>query len=435
MRSRIIRLAFSCLLGLSGAGEVTRADDPWVDPAFLCGLMAREYWAAIEQSQSALPEFVASFQNRSKAQSRFLVCGLERQENRLVPVGVLVDRIEQDTFFGTRLENDIKAKPSQQRAEMEFKYVVDWSYVDLWELQGGRLWREVYRKLSKGHRLGAADYLLRFCRLDPPPKQTAIERKLLRSIIESDYELFERLFQEAGSPQIIPTTNFDESRPFTVHGSSTIWTLAMEYSSVPFVKRYFASFDTPSTDLLYFAVSIKRSDVLDLVLASGVSANVRSDMLNTPLHIASQSADEYAVARLLEKQVNINAQDNGGRTALHNATNAKIFSMLLDAGADPYIKTDSPVEPQNAIERAISEGYVDILDECERRGLIAPRIREKTRKEPSIYEKGEKAIQEYERSIGSDSYDVSKSFRAGPVLPFDYLDARSGRIGFGDVGK
>jgi len=286
MRSRIIRLAFSCLLGLSGAGEMTRADDPWVDPAFLLGLIAREYWAAIEQSRSTLPEFVASFQNRSKAQSRFLVCGLERQEDRLVPV-----------------------------AEMEFKYVVDWSYVDLWELQGGRLWREVYRKLSKGHRLGAADYLLRFCRLDPPPKQTAIERKLLRSIIESDYELFERLFQEAGSPQSIPKTNFDESRRFTVHGSSTIWAIAMRYSSVPFVKRYFASFDTPSTELLYFAVSIKRSDVLDLVLASGVSANVCDDMLDTPLHIASQSGDEYAVARLLEMQVDQNAQDNGGRTA------------------------------------------------------------------------------------------------------------------------
>jgi len=411
MRSRIIRLAFSCLLGLSGAGEMTRADDPWVDPAFLLGLIAREYWAAIEQSRSTLPEFVASFQNRSKAQSRFLVCGLERQEDRLVPVGVLVDRIEQDKIFGTRLENDVKAKPSQQRTEMEFKYVVDWSYVDLWELQGGRR------------------------RLDPPPKQTAIERKLLRSIIESDYELFERLFQEAGSPQSIPKTNFDESRRFTVHGSSTIWAIAMRYSSVPFVKRYFASFDTPSTELLYFAVSIKRSDVLDLVLASGVSANVCDDMLDTPLHIASQSGDEYAVARLLEMQVDQNAQDNGGRTALHNATDAKIFSMLLDAGADPYIKTDSPVEPQNAIERAISEGYIDIVEECERRGLIAPRIREKTRREPSIYEKGEKAIQEYERSIGSDSYDVSKSFRAGPVLPFDYLDARSGRIGFGDVGK
>jgi len=75
---------------------MTRADDPWVDPAFLLGLIAREYWAAIEQSRSTLPEFVASFQNRSKAQSRFLVCGLERQEDRLVPVGVLVDRIEQD---------------------------------------------------------------------------------------------------------------------------------------------------------------------------------------------------------------------------------------------------------------------------------------------------------------------------------------------------
>jgi hypothetical protein len=32
--------------------------------------------------------------------------------------------------------------------------------------------------------------------------------------------------------------------------------------------------------------------------------------------------------------------------------------------------------------------------------------------------------------IGSQTFDISNSFRAGPVLPFDFIDAKTGRIGF-----
>ena len=64
-------------------------------------------------------------------------------------------------------------------------------------------------------------------------------------------------------------------------------------------------------------------------------------------------------------------------------------------------------------------------------GCHAPRFNlgylSKMRGEPSLLEKSSAAIAEFEDSIGSETYDISSSFRAGPVLPFDFIDAKSGR--------
>ena len=44
--------------------------------------------------------------------------------------------------------------------------------------------------------------------------------------------------------------------------------------------------------------------------------------------------------------------------------------------------------------------------------------------------RGDAKIAWAEDSIGSEIFDISNSFRAGPVLPFDFIDVKTGRIGF-----
>jgi hypothetical protein len=44
--------------------------------------------------------------------------------------------------------------------------------------------------------------------------------------------------------------------------------------------------------------------------------------------------------------------------------------------------------------------------------------------------RGDAEIAEAEDSIGSETFDISNSFRADPLLPFDFIDAKSGRIRF-----
>jgi hypothetical protein len=414
---------------LLGISQLTNSENPWSDPETLRGPLA-QYWGGISHSRNTLSQFTTAFQTKSKSQSRFLVCGLEKQDNRLIPVGILVDRIEDDTFYGTRIENDHKSRHPLQPARIEARYVVDWSFVELWELQGGRFWKDAYGRLSKDRQVAVMQYIYPICQLKPHSEQTELQRKLLKSIIESEYEQFAFIWKELGCPETIPMTRYDEESDWTGHGTRHITGLVLEFSTIDFIGQSFSRHLRLPADAILLAASINRPEVIDLVFRLGASPVFEDFMQTTPLHQAARYGNEYAAKRLIDMKVNINAQDNGGRTPLHEATNAKIFSLLLDAGADIHIKTNSPVEPQDPIEMHIQEGHIDILDECERRGLLSPGFVSGMRRDPSLLEKGSAAIAEFEDSIGSETYDISSSFRAGPVLPFDFIDAKSGRIGF-----
>ncbi|MFN7291832.1 MAG: ankyrin repeat domain-containing protein [Pirellula sp.] len=425
----MLRLIAKWTLLLLGISQLTNSENPWSDPEILRGQLA-QYWEGISHSRNTLSQFTTAFQTKLKSQSRFMVCGLEKHGNRLIPVGVLVDRIDGDTFYGTRIENDSKSQPSQQSAQIEARYVVDWSFVELWELQGGRFWKDAYGRLSQDRQVAVMQYIYPICQLKPHSEQTELQRKLLKAIIESEYEQFAVFWEELGCPETIPMTRYDVESDWTGHGTGHIASLVLEFSTTGFIGQSCSRTLQLPEDSMLLVASINRPDVFDLVFRLGASPFFEDFMQTTPLHQAARYGDEYAAKRLIDIKVNINAQDNGGRTPLHEAANAKIFSLLLDAGADVYIKTNSPVEPQDPIEMHIQEGHIDILEECERRGLVSPGFVSKMRGESSLLEKGSAAIAEFEDSIGSETYDISSSFRAGPVLPFDFIDAKSGRIGF-----
>ena len=425
----MLRSIANWILLFLGISQLTNMENSWIDPETMRGQLAT-YWEGIDHSRTTLRQFSAAFQKKSPSQSRFMVCGLEKHGNRLIPVGVLVDRIDGDTFYGTRIENDSKSQPSQQSAQIETRCVVDWSFVEFWELQGGRFWKDAYGRLSKEQRLGVMQYIYPICQLNPHPEQTETQRKLLRSVIDSDHEQFVNLWQEKSSEDKIPMTGYNAEGNWTGHGFGHVSPLVFRYSTIDFIRRTFHHILKISEDEMLTAASICRPEVFDFICEFGVSPHFEDWMQQTPLHLAARFGNEYAVKRLIEMNVNINAQDNGGNTPLHEAANAKIFSLLLDAGADVHINTNSPVEPQNPIEMHIQEGHIDILEECERRGLVSPGFVSKMRGEPSLLERGAAAISEFEDSIGSTTYDISSSFRAGPVLPFDFIDAKTGRIGF-----
>lgn len=425
----MLRLIAKWTLLLLGISQLTISENPWSDPEILRGQLA-QYWEGISHSRNTLSQFTTAFQTKTKSQSRFMVCGLEKQGNRLIPVGILVDRIEEDTFYGTRIENDSKSRHPLQPAQIEMRYVVDWSYVELWELQGGRFWKDAYGRLSQDRQVAVMQYIYPICQLKPHPEQTELQRKLLKSIIESEYEQFAVLWEELGCPETIPMTRYDVESDWTGHGTGHVSELVFQYSSIDLIRKAFLHNLKISEDAMLTAAYVNRPDVFDFICEFGVSPHFEDWMQQTPLHLAARFGNEYAAKQLVEMKVNINAQDNGGNTPLHEAANAKIFSLLLDAGAEVHIKTNSPVEPQDPIEVHIQEGRIDILEECERRGLVSPGFVSRMRGNPSLLEKGSAAIAEFEDSIGSETYDISKSFRAGPVLPFDFIDAKTGRIGF-----
>ena len=85
------------------------------------------------------------------------------------------------------------------------------------------------------------------------------------------------------------------------------------------------------------------------------------ETMNKQLFVAVEAKDFDAVRELLEESVDINAQDEQGRTAVMNATYANdvdMVKLLVDAGADVDIQDDML---NNPFLYAGAEGYLDIL--------------------------------------------------------------------------
>lgn len=80
----------------------------------------------------------------------------------------------------------------------------------------------------------------------------------------------------------------------------------------------------------------------------------------TPLHLAVSHRDEAIAAKiadfLIRHGAELNAPQKGGQTALHHAVargSAKLVGVLIDAGADPFLKDAhgrAPVDLARALE-------------------------------------------------------------------------------------
>ena len=73
-----------------------------------------------------------------------------------------------------------------------------------------------------------------------------------------------------------------------------------------------------------------------LLLEHGADVNARTDVLSTPLHMASRYGRVEAVRVLLEHGASVGAQDDDGKTAFQLASSeehADIMKLLSEHGA------------------------------------------------------------------------------------------------------
>jgi ankyrin repeat protein len=98
----------------------------------------------------------------------------------------------------------------------------------------------------------------------------------------------------------------------------------------------FRNANTPTT-LLHRAVTSKRLDVLDYLLAHHVDPNVPGERGESPLHVASGGIPNEYAKHLLAAGANVEARDQWGKTPLYwaaNAQNPGSIRTLIAAGAD-----------------------------------------------------------------------------------------------------
>lgn len=89
-------------------------------------------------------------------------------------------------------------------------------------------------------------------------------------------------------------------------------------------------------------------------LKSGAAVNVQSLYGNTVLHLACQRLNEKVIDKILEKDVDVNAKDKNGNTALHYLTKTDLLQ-------DPYGSLNNNhvrLKLRNAAEKLLSNGAV-----------------------------------------------------------------------------
>jgi ankyrin repeat protein len=114
----------------------------------------------------------------------------------------------------------------------------------------------------------------------------------------------------------------------------------------------------PKFNCLHYAATYKRGKALHLLLENGADPNAPSEPQNEyPLHIAAYEADHEMCSTLIKYGANLDTTSKYGYTPLHMVVLASesggprgkfidTIKALLNAGADPDIKTQRPNDDQ-----------------------------------------------------------------------------------------
>ncbi|KIM94244.1 hypothetical protein OIDMADRAFT_136035, partial [Oidiodendron maius Zn] len=117
---------------------------------------------------------------------------------------------------------------------------------------------------------------------------------------------------------------------------------------------------------LHYASAASESDTFNLIRL-GAILNAKSFNLRTPLHCAARGRQSNIIAMLLhfgielDQNIDINAADIDGRTALHDACRSswpESVSLLVRAGADVNCKDKDSIKPWIACTEYIKENAI-----------------------------------------------------------------------------
>ncbi|KAJ6190416.1 hypothetical protein N7519_000437 [Penicillium mononematosum] len=118
-----------------------------------------------------------------------------------------------------------------------------------------------------------------------------------------------------------------------------------------------------------FDVDFTCEPILNLLLAKGANVNVSEDFQRlTPLHLAAEDGNEWAVRSLLANGANVMDRDFLGHTPLHIAAesgNEAVVRILLDKGAEvSAFAVEEDNTPRNYAESNGHEAIARLLDEA-----------------------------------------------------------------------
>jgi hypothetical protein len=304
--------------------------------------------AAIMQSRESLDDFVTTFRHPARTQTDFMVVILQEEQDAYVPVGILLDGIDQGTFSGRRVANTLTAQPTEH-ITCRAADIVDWRYVDTLEMEGGALYRELYARLPSRTKFAIRDKQPFVIARDNEREMIDTSTlHMFRDLAHGRCDRVEGLHTSrdlgtSGMRAPMPVLTFDIGRKVIIY-PVTVPEYAAMYGNARIIDGLYSRgvlYDKPG-DFSPLAESCLAGNIetTERLLELGFDV----DALNgAPLHNAVAGNHVDVVLVLVRKGVDVNVRGVRNETPLFHARSVEVAKALIEAGADVNAKDDAGV--------------------------------------------------------------------------------------------
>jgi hypothetical protein len=384
----------------------------------------------IDKSRQTLPDFVRAFERRAVRQVDFIVTVMCREVAHLIPVGILLERVAGDTIYGRRIPNELVVD-AQEAVMCRADQVIDWRYEDVFELEGGQLYRLLFHRQPWAGQLAIGekqsfliDWYDKNAVGDPIVKDVEF-RDLFRDIANLRHVEVERklranksLHQKEGYVPVASEGAAIRSRL----GPRTVSRTAAELGDAKMIQLLdrldILRNDSEGEGLLGWAAASGNLESCRAMLELGFDVNTPDDEYQyTPLSLAAARNYGNVVALLLEHGADCNRRDYRGTTALFDVRSVVVAQQLLAAGARVEVLDN---EGRSCVQRHLERGRIDIVNLLVEHGAKRDPEWELGLTEEQVRARGAEFLHTRLRDIdpnAADKYELGQSINYGCVLP------------------
>lgn len=303
----------------------------------------------IQTSRESFGCFCTSFEARRPGQDNFIVVFLENVGDFSVPVGMFVESIRGDRILGRRVSNRLELLDDGP-ASCERRDIIDWRYVDAYEMEGGALYRKTFSLQPERVQATIRDVLpFLISRESEDPGEL---RDVFRSIAHHDAsavrDLISRGIEPANVSSKMPVRCFGRARR-VVEVEISIPEYAAMYGdaeTIDILHQNGSLDEMPGRSPPLIDASFQgNTQVVQRFLELGYSPDAVGMFRETALFQAAKWGHYLVVDCLIRGGADVNFRNVREQTPLFQAASADVAGRLIEAGADVNASSDTGETP------------------------------------------------------------------------------------------
>lgn len=304
---------------------------------------------AIQASRESFVSFCTRFAARKPGQDNFLAVFLENRGNFFVPVGILVESIRGDRILGRRVSNRLEPLDDGP-ASCERRDIIDWRYIDTYEMEGGALYRKIFSLQPERVQTTIRDVLpFLISRESEDPGEL---RDVFRSIAHHDVsvvrDLISRGIEPANLLSRMPVRCFGRARRVALVDISIPEYAAMygDAATIDILHQNGCLDEMSGRSPLLIDASFQgNTQVVQRFLELGYSADAVGMFRETALFQAVKWGHHLIIDCLIRGGADVNFRNVREQTPLFHAASAEVAGRLIEAGADVNASSDTGETP------------------------------------------------------------------------------------------